>query len=52
MMNMHDQYFIDTEQKLFMEAKGFATAIFLLIASHYIFNLSYHPKVQDIMRLF
>ena len=27
-----------------------ATALFLLIGSHYIFNLSYHTKVQEVMR--
>lgn len=27
-----------------------ATAIFHLLGSHYILNLSYHPKLNDLMR--
>lgn len=26
-----------------------ATAVFFLLASHYIFNLRYHPKTSDIL---
>ena len=30
-----------------MECKELPTALFLLVAAHYIFNLPYHPKVAD-----
>ena len=26
------------------------SALFFLIASHYVFNLSYHPKVYEVLR--
>ena len=40
------QYFISVEQKLFMESSNLTTALFNLVASHYIFNLAYHPKAN------
>ncbi|XP_019854847.1 PREDICTED: uncharacterized protein LOC109583811 [Amphimedon queenslandica] len=42
-----DQYFIAIEQCLILECKDIPTALFLLIASHYVFNISYQPKAQD-----
>lgn len=44
----YDQYFIAVEQTLMMETTDVATVIFLMLGSHYIFNLNYHPKVNDI----
>ena len=46
------QYFIAIEQKLCMECADVSMAIFLLLASHYIFNLSYHSKIFEMMRFF
>ena len=45
----YEQYFIAVEQCLIMETTDVATAIFLMLGSHYIFNLNYHPKVNDVM---
>jgi len=44
-----EQYFIVVEQTLIMEITDIATAIFLMLGSHYIFNLNYHPKINDLM---
>ena len=43
------QYFMCIEQKLFMESSNLTTALFNLVASHYVFNLSYHPKANDML---
>lgn len=45
----YEQYFIAVEQCLMMETTDAATAIFLMLGSHYIFNLNYHPKFNDAM---
>lgn len=39
------QYFIAVEGQLMMETMNLTTAIFLCLAAHYIFNLSYHGDV-------
>lgn len=41
------QYFICVEHQLVTEINDFKTSIFLLIAVHYIFNLSYNTKAHD-----
>ena len=41
------QYFICIEHELITEVNDFKTSIFLLIAVHYIFNLSYNIKTHD-----
>ena len=46
----YDQYFISIEQELCMESADFSMALFLLLASHYIFNLSYQTKVFELMK--
>ena len=49
---MHDdynQYKIAIEQVLCMESTNVATALFHLVASHYVFNLSYHDKIQEVL---
>ena len=33
-----------------MECKNIVTTLFLVLAARYIFNLSYHTKVHDLMR--
>ena len=35
-----------------MECADLASALFLLLGSHYILNLSYHQKIHDIMMFF
>jgi len=46
----YDQFFITIEQKLYMECTDLTMAVFLQLTSHYIFNLSYHPQVYDLLR--
>ena len=42
------QYFVAVERNLMMESSALSSAIFLCVAAHYIFNLSYHPKIGEI----
>ena len=46
----YNQYFIAIEQEMCMESTDVATAVFNLIASHYVFNLSYHDKIHEMLR--
>lgn len=46
----YDQYFIAIEQQLCMESADLSMALYLLLAAHYIFNLSYHSKITDLMK--
>ena len=46
----YNQYFVAVERQLCMESRDVATALFLLLGTHYILNLSYHPKIADFMR--
>ena len=43
------QYFVSIELQLMMEASNLVTAVFNLLASHYVLNLAYHPKVKDLL---
>lgn len=45
----YDQYFLAIEQTLMLKSRDIATALFLLLASHYVFNLSYHSKSADFL---
>ena len=45
----HDQYSVAVEQQHLLESRELPTAVFLLLATHYIFNLSYHPKAEDLL---
>lgn len=45
----YDQYFIAIEQTLMLESRDVASAFFLVLASHYVFNLSYHSKLADFL---
>lgn len=42
------QYFIAIEQQLLLECKSLESAIFILVASHYVFNIEYHSMVKDV----
>ena len=44
------QYYIALEQTLILESTDITTALFLLLAAHYIFNLSNHTKVHELLR--
>ena len=44
-----NQYFIAVEQTLLMQCSNAISAIFFLLAAHYIFNMAYHPKTNDIL---
>ena len=41
------QYFVAIEQSLVLECKDIPTALFSLVASHYVFNISYQAKAVD-----
>jgi hypothetical protein len=43
------QFFIAIEQQLMMETSNIFAAVFYLMASHYVFNLSYHSKVNYVL---
>ena len=42
-------YFIAIERTKVVECKTILSALFQLLAVHYVFNLEYHPKANDIM---
>ena len=41
------QYMIAVEQSLMLDCTEISTALFLLLATHYVFNLSYHVKADE-----
>lgn len=41
------QYMIAVEQSLILDCTEITTALFLLLATHYVFNLSYHMKADE-----
>ena len=43
------QYYIAIEKGIYMDYTDVVTAVFLL-ASDYVFNPSYHPKVHELLR--
>ena len=45
----YEQYFVAVKQRIMMDTTDVATAVFLMLGSHYIFNLNYHQKVNDLM---
>lgn len=47
--DIQGQYFIAIEQNLMMETSNLITAIYNLLASHYVLNLAYHPKAKDLL---
>ena len=42
------QFFFAVEQQLLLECRSLERAIFIMVASHYVFNIEYHPKVKDV----
>ena len=46
----YNQFFIAIEQKLYMECADLAMAIYLMLGAHYVFNLSYHPRIYDLLK--
>jgi len=46
------QFMVAIEQTLMLDCTEIATALFLLLASHYVFNLSYHSKADDFFTFF
>ena len=47
--DIQGQYFISIELQIMMESSNLVTAIFNLLAAHYVLNLAYHPKVKDLL---
>jgi len=45
----YNQYYIAVEKACFMETTDAASALFCLVASHYVFNLSYYSKVFEML---
>jgi len=46
----YSQYYVAIERKLYFESTDLASALFYLLGSHYVLNLSYHQKLNDILR--
>jgi hypothetical protein len=44
---LRPQYFIAIEQQLVIECNSLIGAMFSLLATHYVFDLGYHPKAKD-----
>ena len=45
---MNQQFFICVEHNLMIECSNIAAAIFFCVAAHYIFNLTYNRKANDV----
>lgn len=43
------QHFVVIEQLPLIECRGYQTAIFVLIAVHFVFNIEYHVHVKDVL---
>ena len=48
--NDYNQYYIVVEKNLSMQCTDIASALLYHIACYYIFNLSYHSKVYDVLQ--
>lgn len=42
------QFFVAVEQQLLLECKSLERAIFLMVATHYVFNIEHNSKVKDV----
>ena len=42
-------HFIAIEQHLLLECRNNKSALFLMIATHYVFNIEYCAKVKDVL---
>lgn len=45
-----DQLFIVVERELMLETSNIVSALFNLVAVHYVFNLDYNVKAKDLFR--
>lgn len=45
-------HFIAVEQQLLLECRNIESALYLLVATHFVFNIEYCPKVKDILYFF
>lgn len=43
------QYFIAVEQQILLECKDISNALFHLVCTHYVFNMSYHVRAKDVL---
>ena len=46
--DLSPQFFVAVEQQLLLECKSLERAIFLMVATHYVFNIEYNLKVKDV----
>ena len=46
--DMPPQFFIAVEQQLLLECKSLEKAVYVMVASHYVFNIEYHHRVKDV----
>ena len=42
-------HFIAIEQELVLECRSLNSALFIMLATHYAFNIEYHPKIKDVL---
>ena len=47
--DLQDTYFIAVEQKILMECRCAAKALYCLLATHYVFDISYNPSAKDVL---
>ena len=45
---MPPQFFIAVEQQLLLECKSLEKAVYVMVASHYVFNIEYRHRVKDV----
>ena len=48
-MEFPPQVFIAIEKQLMHECMHFTSAVFTLMAVHYVFNIDYHSSVKDVL---
>ena len=48
-MEFAPQVFIAIEKQLMHECTNFTSAVFTLMAVHYVFNINYHSSVKDVL---
>ena len=42
-------YFIAVEQNLLMECRNIQSALYLMLATYYVFNIEYCTKIKDVL---
>ena len=47
--DVQDKYFIAVEGTLLLECRDLVNSIFQLLSVHYVFNIQYHPKTENIL---